>query len=79
MSQKTCDDAISRIYGYLDGEISSLKRVMVRVHLRKCSGCEDAFAFEQRLKVVIRERCQEEVPADMIVKLRAILSEESTD
>ena len=79
MSQKTCDDAISTIYSYLDGEISSIKRFMVRVHLRQCSGCEDAFAFEQRLKVVIRERCQEEVPADMIAKLRTILAEESTD
>ncbi len=76
MTKKSCDDAITKIYGYLDGEISPVKRVLVRLHLRRCSGCEDAFSFERRLKVVVRERCQEEVPADVLAKLRAIVSEE---
>jgi len=76
MTNKSCDDAITKIYGYLDGEISAVKRMMVRLHLRRCSGCEDAFMFESRLKVVIRERCQEEVPADVLAKLRSIVANE---
>ncbi len=76
MTKKSCDDAITKIYGYLDGEISPMKRVMIRLHLRRCSGCQGAFSFERRLKVVISERCREEVPADVLAKLRAIVSEE---
>ncbi len=78
MTKKSCDDAITKIYGYLDGEISPMKRVLVRLHLRRCSGCEGAFSFERRLQIVIRERCQEEVPADVLAKLRAIVSDEQT-
>lgn len=78
MTKKSCDDAITKIYGYLDGEISPIKRLMVRRHLRRCSGCEGAFFFESRLKVVIRERCQEEVPSEILEKLRMIVNDEQT-
>ncbi len=76
MTKKSCDDAITKIYGYLDGEISPMKRVMVRLHLRRCSGCGNAFSFERRLQIVIRQRCQEEVPASVMAKLREIVADE---
>ena len=76
MTKKSCDDAISTIYPYLDGEMTVMRRMFVRLHLRRCSGCVGAFAFEQRLKMVIRERCQEEVPKEMIESLRSIIETE---
>ncbi len=75
MSKHACDDAIARIYPYLDGEVTVLRRLLVRRHLRRCPPCDGAFAFEQRLKVVVRERTREEVPPEMLDRLRTYLGE----
>lgn len=71
-----CDDALSRLYPYLDGEVTVYRRFRVRLHLRKCRDCTGAFDFEERLKVVVRDRSQEEPPPEFIERLRTYLREE---
>jgi len=51
-----CDHAIEYIYQYLDEEISSYHATRIKVHLKRCSACMDAYQFETKLKTVIRER-----------------------
>ena len=68
-----CHDAITRIYPYLDGEITLYRRFRVRRHIRKCRDCGPAFSFEEQLKVVIRERCHEDPPPEFLDRLRAYL------
>lgn len=71
-----CDDALARVYPYLDDELTAFRRWRVRAHLRKCDGCGAAYSFEQRLRIVIKDRCQEEVPDEFIERLRAVLRDE---
>ncbi len=73
MGKRNCDETIARIYPYLDGEITWYRRVRVRFHLRKCHGCSDGFAFEQRLRHKIRQSSQTEPPAEFIERLRDYL------
>lgn len=77
MSKKTCDDAIERIYPYLDGEMTAVRKFIIRRHLRQCPPCEHAFSFEQRLQVVIREKTKSEVPPEFLERLRACLDDEA--
>ena len=49
-----CDHAIEYIYQYLDDEISTYHATRIKVHLRTCSSCMDAYQFETKLKSVIR-------------------------
>lgn len=68
-----CDKATEVIYSYLDKEMTWMRRTRVRWHLRRCPPCTGAFAFEDRLRIVMRERCQEEIPADLLDRVRSML------
>ena len=79
MNKKACEDAIARLYPYLDDEINTYRKWVIRRHLKSCSGCDSAFSFEQRLKVVIRERTSEEVPPEVLQRLKTFLQQEEPD
>jgi mycothiol system anti-sigma-R factor len=68
-----CDEAHDRLYIYLDGEVTFLRRGRIRRHLRLCPPCEDGFVFEERLKLRVREGCREEIPIDVTARLREYL------
>ena len=72
-----CDDALHDVYGYLDREVTQYRSWRIRRHLEDCDGCERAFVFEERLRIVIRERLHEEVPAEFLTRLRQALHTES--
>lgn len=73
-----CDQALSEIYLYLDRELTWWRRRRIRRHLAACPGCLDGFSFEQRLKVVVRDCLAEEVPPDLLARLKAIIEAETT-
>jgi mycothiol system anti-sigma-R factor len=73
---KYCDDALHDVYSYLDRELSSYAAWKVRRHLKACGGCEAAYGFEERLRIVIRRRLQEEAPPEFLARLRAALDNE---
>lgn len=75
MASRSCDDSIARIYEYLDDEIGWYSRVRIRYHLRKCPNCTGAFSFEERLKIVVRERAKEEPPPEFMDRLRSFLEQ----
>lgn len=76
MSGGNCDEALTNLYQYLDREMGSADSDRIRAHLEDCTGCLDVFEFEVRLKIVVRERLAEEVPAQFIERLRAALAKE---
>ena len=77
MSGHACEHAIEYIYLFIDEEELTLsRRSRIRWHLRRCGGCTDAFAFEERLKVLIRERGRSQPPPELFATLRALIEEE---
>lgn len=71
-----CEHAIDYIYQYLDEEISFFQQSRVSRHLKQCGSCTDAYEFERRLKLVIRERGRSEPPPELFDTLRALIDEE---
>jgi mycothiol system anti-sigma-R factor len=57
-----CDDAILRIYQYLDGELTVWRRRAITRHLDDCPPCAQGFDFEIELRAVIASKCRDEVP-----------------
>jgi hypothetical protein len=57
-----CDNAIHRVYEYLDG----------------CPPCARGFTFELELRQVIVSKCHEEVPAELRTRIHAAIIEYST-
>ena len=71
-----CDDCLNEVYTYLDRELSTFAAWRVRRHLKTCGGCEAAYGFEERLRVVIRLRLREEAPPEFLARLRAAIDQE---
>jgi mycothiol system anti-sigma-R factor len=74
---KDCDEALENLYLYLDSELDSVTSVRIRSHLEDCRGCGPQFDFEGRLKAVVKERLHEDVPDDVVDRVRAAIREES--
>lgn len=74
-----CDHAVEYVYQYLDEEISFFRKSRIRLHLRHCSNCDDAFEFEHKLKGVIRDRGRSDPPPELFDTLRALIQEEQRE
>ena len=51
-----CHNAIEYMYQYIDEELTPARRARIKMHLKRCDVCPDAFDFEQQLKAKIHER-----------------------
>lgn len=57
-----CDDALHQLYVFLDGELTTERRELIRHHLDECIPCLGAFDFEAELRLVIAQKCRDSVP-----------------
>ena len=69
----SCEDALTELYTFLDGELTAEKREHIRVHLDDCNPCLEQYDFEAELRMVISTKCKESVPQSLKDKiLRAL-------
>ena len=68
-----CAEAIHRLYHFIDGELNDANRHAIQRHLDDCSPCLEAFDFEAELRVVIANRCKEEVPPALRARIAAAI------
>ncbi len=57
-----CDEAVHRIYHFLDGELTEERRRAIAAHLDLCGPCVEAYGFESELRRVVADRCRDHVP-----------------
>ena len=57
-----CNETLRELYQYLDGELSDADRSHIQQHLDDCSPCLAAYDFEAELRIVVRNRCTDQVP-----------------
>ena len=80
MKSSDCHKAQEKVYNYLDGEIGRYRRWQIRRHLRRCRPCTGGFSFESKLQQRIREDCVEDVPEELVIRLKTFLRQNgSTD
>jgi mycothiol system anti-sigma-R factor len=71
-----CDEAISELYGFLDGELTEERKVEIRRHLDECPPCFEQFDFEAELRLVIASKCKDEVPESLRQRIADVLAGE---
>jgi mycothiol system anti-sigma-R factor len=71
-----CNDALHQLYTYLDGELTADRRSVIQHHLDHCQPCAEPYDFEAELRMVIRRKCQEQVPESLRAKVRKALDAE---
>jgi mycothiol system anti-sigma-R factor len=71
-----CDDAVHRLYHFLDGELDDRRRSDIKRHLDECLPCLEAFDFEAELRIVIAQKCRDEVPEHLRERIAQALRHE---
>ena len=72
-----CTEAVHVLYHFLDGELTPERKLLIEYHLDACQHCLEAFEFELELRVLIKERCREHVPDDLILRVKDLLASEA--
>lgn len=70
-----CEEAVERLYEFLDGELDAASMARVEEHLHHCSPCLEAFDFHAQLRSVVRSKCSEQMPTEVKVRLLALLTD----
>lgn len=74
-----CNEAYDRRYRYLDREMSLVRRVTLRFHLRRCPPCNNGFAFEEKLRIRIARGCVDPYPTELHERLVSLIRQTDTD
>jgi mycothiol system anti-sigma-R factor len=78
-SQMDCDDALHRVYEYLDGELTVWRRRAITRHLDECPPCANGFVFEVELRRIVVSKCREEVPESLRLRIAEALGIVTTE
>lgn len=70
-----CEQALGRLFAYVDAELEPIDAATVRAHVEECRPCLDEIAVETMLKELVKRCCQEQAPADLRLKIHARLTE----
>jgi len=76
MTDDDCNEAIQRLYGFLDGELTAERRLQIQAHLDDCSPCLEAFDFEAELRIMIASKCRDEVPDSLRLRIATAIHQE---
>lgn len=76
MAGRDCDEALSQLYEFLDGELTEERRVTIRAHLDDCGPCLEAADFEEHLQRLLADRCRDTVPDSLRQRIAAAIEAE---
>jgi mycothiol system anti-sigma-R factor len=72
----TCEEAVKRLYEYLDHELDNTTITQVEKHLDLCRMCCDHMEFEKRMKKLVQECCfKQKAPEFLKEKITESLSD----
>ena len=76
MSHKVleCDEVITRLFAYLDGEIADTERADIDRHLERCRDCFTRAEFERQLKARLAETRSADAPARLRDRVKALIA-----
>jgi mycothiol system anti-sigma-R factor len=73
-----CEEALHRIYHFLDGELTPGRRHEIEEHLDGCSPCLKMFGFEAELRRIVHDRCRDAVPEGLKERIAEAIHHEHT-
>jgi len=71
-----CDEAVHRLYHFLDGELTPEKRAQIQAHLDACAPCIEAYEFEAELRQAIARGCREPIPEGLLERIALAIDHE---
>ncbi|MGO2861925.1 MAG: mycothiol system anti-sigma-R factor [Brevibacterium sp.] len=72
-------ESLTRIYHYLDGELTTTEIREISIHLEHCPSCHDEYEIEALLKELVRRSCsREQAPMGLREKIRQRIAAEQS-
>lgn len=68
-----CEEALKRLFEYLDRELDPKREQEVERHLRSCRACYSRAEFEKRLKGQLSAAANERIPETLEQRVRRLL------
>jgi mycothiol system anti-sigma-R factor len=68
-----CEEALRRLFEFLDAELHGEAQHEIELHLERCRSCFSRFEFERRLKGHIADLGSTPVPDDLDRRIRKVL------
>jgi anti-sigma factor (TIGR02949 family) len=68
-----CEEVISHLLSYLDGEIDDTKRAQIDRHLEECRGCFSRAEFEKALRGKLRQAGDASPSASLQERIKALM------
>lgn len=72
----SCEEALKRVFEYLDHELGHDDHCDIEDHLSKCRSCYSRVEFERHLKEHLHKIGREKVPASLEDKVRRIIRQD---
>ena len=71
-----CDQALTEIEAYLDGELEADVARIVEDHLGSCSPCFERGEFRRRLREIVRRKCATvgDLPPEVADRIRGAIA-----
>lgn len=74
----SCEDALARIYEFLDGELEAMTHAQVERHFEVCKRCYPQLQWEQSFREALHRAVDEErAPEELKQRVRALLETEA--
>jgi mycothiol system anti-sigma-R factor len=69
-----CNEAVEKLWQYLDRELEGDKVIEIELHLQQCRGCFSRAEFERHLRLLLRRSCGcDQAPPELRARLTRLL------
>jgi anti-sigma factor (TIGR02949 family) len=68
-----CEEVITHLFAYLDGEIDAEKRRQIDRHLEECRSCFSRTEFEKALRQKVKQLGKEQSPRSLQERLKRLV------
>jgi len=71
----TCEQALARLFEFLDHELGEQETVEMQEHLKMCRACYSRAEFERALKQALRDTGSEAAPSELQRRIGKLLAD----
>ena len=68
-----CEEALKRLFEYIDQELNAHKHEEMEDHLSKCRSCYSRLEFEKRLKQHLQGAAKQKAPDELQGKIKNLI------
>lgn len=75
MSGKNCEEALDRLFEFIDRELSDEDFITIAEHLDNCPPCEAELRINERIKQIVSQCPKEAPPEELRLRVLSLIDE----